>query len=137
MNFKASCSSYYYQVESATFDTQFSCPLCIKNWDDGEEVRGTGPVIWASFIRQTACLWADGKDLPPPPSPLPPPKRSPHCLVNMLATYNILEEKLVDFVSACHRYMYVRAHDVIRFIIRCSPHPLLLRACSYKRMSGL
>ena len=38
-------------------------------------------------------LGADGKDLPH--------EHSPHCLANM-----------VDFVSACHRYMYV--HDVIR-----------------------
>ena len=60
-------------------------------------------------------LWADGKDLPH--------ERSPHCLVNMIATYNTLKEKLVDFVSACHRYMYVRVHDVIRFNVRCSPTP--------------
>ena len=58
-------------------------------------------------------LRADGKVLPH--------ERSPHCLLNMIAMYNTLEEKLVDFVSACHRYMYVCVHDVIRFNVQCSP----------------
>ena len=46
---------------------------------------------------------------------------SPHCLANMMATYNILEKKLVNFASACNRNMYI--YDVIRFNAQCSPTP--------------
>ena len=43
----------------------------------------------------------NGKDLPH--------ERSQHCLANMMATYNTLEEKLVDFI-------YRLVHDVIRLM---------------------
>ena len=63
-------------------------------------------------------FWANSKDSPMNVA-------SPHCLANMMATYNTLEEKLVDFVSACHRYMYV--YDVIRFNVAPPPPSTRMR----------
>ena len=68
-------------------------------------------------------LWVGSKDFPHEPSP--------HWLVNMMVTYNTLEKKLVDFVSACHCYVY----DVIRSTVQSGPAPTY--SCAYKCMSGL
>ena len=97
--------SSYYQDESATYDGQVACPLCLKKCQ-GRTCKAQGRRFGRlSSVKQHVCLTVsvDYHSV----SGISPMKheQGPHCLVNMMATYNTLEKKLVDIVSACHCYV--------------------------------
>ena len=80
------------------FDGQAAYPLCInKNHNNQENVQCMGPTIWSCkqlVCLRIFCLCIDSKDLSLEPSP--------YSLVNMMATYNTLEKKLVDVTMATY-----------------------------------